>query len=411
MFPRIKNLIEKEATRMEATIELVASENYISKDQLFALGSILCDTTIEGYENKRFLWASSFVDEIENASVEAARSLFKAKYANVQPHSGTQANQAIFKALLQPDDCVLAMSPDSGGHFSHGGKGTIYKDWIKFITYGVDANTGLIDYDLIFRLAKKHRPKIIFVGASSYPRRFDFEELKHISESVNSYLIADIAHVAGLVATQHFPHPFPYVDIVTTTTYKNLRGPRGGLILTNNKSLANLIDAAIFPGIQGTPLVNSIAAKAIAFSEAMQPDYYQYSEDVLLNARFLSDFFLNRGIPILTGGTDTPLFVLNLKSFKTPVKTIVHELRNLGINTNACPVPGDASFEQAHGLRIGTSAITTRGFRIEECEILGNIISDVIISTEKKSLAQSKIEGYKEILNNICQQHPIYPIC
>lgn len=373
----VAHCIAAEARRQSDRLELVASENHISAAQLEASGSILGNTTVEGYPGARFLAASEAVDVLERLAIERACKVFNARFANVQPHSGTQANQAVMLALLRPGDTLLSMSLAAGGHFSHGEPSTLSGQWFRAVHYGVDAQTQLIDYEQARDLALQHRPKLIIAGASAYPRSIDFARFGQIAREIGAPLMVDIAHVAGLVATGHFPNPLPHADIVTSTTYKNFRGVRGGLILCNDPDLAKRIDAAVCPGLQGTPSMNMIAAKAVAFKEALQPEFATYSEQVLRNIRALGDALAQRGIPMVTGGTDVPFLIADLRPLGIIAGPLVRALDELNIGCNAAPVPGDVDFATARGLRLGASSLTTRGMCEDEFAQIAGVIADV----------------------------------
>jgi len=372
----VANHIAAEARRQSERLELVASENQISAAQLEAIGSILSNTTVEGYPGARFLSASEAVDALERLAIARACKLFDARFANVQPHSGTQANQAVMLALLRPGDTLLSMSLAAGGHFSHGEPSTLSGQWFQAFHYGVDARTQLIDYEQARALALQHRPRLIIAGASAYPRSIDFARFGQIAREVGAHLMVDIAHVAGLVATGHFPNPLPHADIVTSTTYKNFRGVRGGLILCNDPMLARRLDAAVCPGLQGTPIMNMIAAKAVAFKEALQPEFAAYSGQVLRNVRVLGNALAQRGIPMLTGGTDAPFLIADLRPLGISADPLVRLLDALNVGCNAAPVPGDSDFARARGLRLGVSALTTRGMHEAEFTEIAGIIAD-----------------------------------
>jgi glycine hydroxymethyltransferase len=379
--PEVGALIAREAQRQSDRLELMASENHGSLAQREAGGSVLADTTVEGYPGARFLAASASVDALERLAIERACRLFGARFANVQPHSGTQANQAALLAMLRPGDTLLSMDLQAGGHFSHGAAGTLSGDWFTAHHYGVDPRTGLIDPEEVLALARRHRPRLIIAGASAYPRGIDFARFAAIAREVGARLMVDMAHVAGLVATGHFPNPLPHADVVTTTTYKNFRGPRGGLILCNDAELCSQLDAALCPGLQGTPLMQMIAAKAVAFGEALQPAFHAYSAQVLRNARALGAGLSARGIPLLTGGTDVPFVVADLRPLGLHAAPLVRALDQLEVGCNAVPVPGDTDFQHAHGLRLGVSAMTTRGMADAECVVIAGIIAGTARAT------------------------------
>ncbi|MBC7438083.1 MAG: serine hydroxymethyltransferase [Bdellovibrionales bacterium] len=402
--PEVASLIAQEAQRQSDRLELVASENHISMAQREASGSVLADTTVEGYPGARFLAASANVDALERLAVARACQLFGARFANVQPHSGTQANQAAMMALLQPGDTLLSMDPLAGGHFSHGASGTLSGDWFTARHYGVDPHTGLIDPDEVLALARQHRPRLIIAGASAYPRSIDFERFAAIAREVGARLLVDMAHVAGLVASGHFPNPLPHADVVTTTTYKNFRGPRGGLILCNDAALAAQLDAALCPGLQGTPLMHIIAAKAVAFGEALQPAYREYSAQVLRNARALGAALSACGIAQLTGGTDVPFVVADLRPLGLQAAPLVQTLDTLQVGCNAVPVPGDEDFGHARGLRLGVSAMTTRGMAESECLIIATIVAD---TARALAAGQSPPGRAAEAIRALCRRFPL----
>ncbi|HEY8361113.1 MAG TPA: serine hydroxymethyltransferase [Ramlibacter sp.] len=404
--PDVAALIAQEAQRQSDRLELMASENHGSLAQRQAGGSVLADTTVEGYPGARFLAASAGVDALEQLAMARACRLFGARFANVQPHSGTQANQAALLALLQPGDTLLSMGLQAGGHFSHGAAGTLSGDWFTAHHYGVDPRTGLIDPEEVLALARRHRPRLIIAGASAYPRSIDFARFAAIARDVGAKLMVDMAHVAGLVATGHFPNPLPHADVVTTTTYKNFRGPRGGLILCNDAELSARLDAALCPGLQGTPLMQMIAAKAVAFGEALQPAFHAYSGQVLRNARALGDALSERGLAQLTGGTDVPFVVADLRSLGLQAAPLVRALDALQVGCNAVPVPGDADFQRAHGLRLGVSALTTRGMAEAECDIIAGIVAD---AAHALASGLPLPAGAADAVQSLCRRFPLPP--
>ncbi len=405
--PDVAALLAQEAQRQSDRLELVASENHISQAQREASGSVLADTTVEGYPGARFLAASAGVDALEQMAIDRACRLFGARHANVQPHSGTQANQAALLALLKPGDSLLSMDLKAGGHFSHGAPGTLSGDWFTAHHYGVDASTGLIDADEVAALARAHRPRLIVAGASAYPRAIDFARFAAIARDVGALLMVDMAHVAGLVATGHFPSPLPHADVVTTTTYKNLRGPRGGLILCNDAALAARLDAALCPGLQGTPLMQMVAAKAVAFGEALQPAFHAYSDQVLRNARALAAALAAHGIAPMTGGTDVPFVVAQLRPLGLRAATLVQALDTVHIGCSAVPVPGDTDFEHAHGLRLGVSALTTRGMAEAECEAIAAIVAGM---AHALAGGLSPPTGAARAVRALCRRFPLSPL-
>ncbi len=404
--PEVAALIAQEEARQSDRLELVASENHISLAQREASGSVLADTTVEGYPGARFLAASEGVDALERLAIERACRLFGARFANVQPHSGTQANQAALLALLRPGDTLLSMDLKAGGHFSHGAGGTLSGDWFTARHYGVDAHTGLIDLDEVLALARLHRPRLIIAGASAYPRGIDFARFAAIAHEVGAHLMVDMAHVAGLVATGHFPNPMPHADVVTTTTYKNLRGPRGGLILCNDPALAARLDAALCPGLQGTPLMQMVSAKAVAFGEALQPAFHAYSDQVLRNARALGVGLAARGIAQLTGGTDVPFVVAQLQPLGLQAARLVQALDALQVGCSAVPVPGDVDFDHAHGLRLGVSALTTRGMAEAEMHLVAGIVAGV---AQALVVGLPPPAGAADTVRALCRRFPLFP--
>lgn len=404
--PEVAALIAAEHRRHADRLELVASENYVSLAQLQASGSTLGNVTVEGYPGARFLGTSMHIDALERLAIGRACRLFRARFANVQPHSGTQANQAVFLALLKPGDTILSMRLTDGGHFSHGDSHNLSGLWFKPVHYGVNAQDGRIDYDEAERQARRHRPKLIIAGGSAYPRAIDFARLADIARAVGARLMVDIAHVAGLIACQLFPDPFPHADVVTSTSYKNLRGVRGGLILSNDEALARRIDEALCPGLQGTPILSLVAGKAVAFGEALQPGYTEYNRQVLANARTLAAALAERGIPAVTGGTDTPFMVAEVHRLGLTGRAATAHLENCGIGANAVPIPGDADFEHAGGLRLGTSAITTRGLRENECVEVADIVAHSLHEAARGGLQDGTCA---QQVQRICARFPLYP--
>ncbi|MDD5336276.1 MAG: serine hydroxymethyltransferase [Rhodoferax sp.] len=405
--PEIAALVASESLRQSQRLELIASENYVSAAQLEVSGSILGNTTVEGYPGARFHGPSPNADAIEQLAIARACALFNARFANVQPHSGTQANQAIFLALLRPGDTVLAMKLSAGGHFSHGEASNLSGQWFNAVHYGVRMPEGLIDYDDVERQAFQFKPKLIIAGATAYPRAIDFERFAAIARSVNAHLMVDIAHVAGLVAAGLFPHPFPHADIITSTTYKNFRGVRGGFILSNDLALAMRIDAAVCPGLQGTPLVQLMAAKAVSFHEALQPGYLRYSAQVLANARALGAALTKQGIVLVTGGTDTPFVVADLRPLAIDGAAATRRLDTLGIGANKILLPSDPEdFSQSTGLRLGVSAITTRGMGEAECGEVADIVA-AALRTAGDPDAQANTVLTRRVAQ-LCARFPLY---
>ena len=371
--------IEDELKRQQDQIELIASENIVSPAVLQAQGSILTNKYAEGYPGRRYYGGCEFVDVVENLAVERAKKLFNARFVNVQPHSGSQANAAVYVALLQPHDTILGMSLDAGGHLTHGAKVSFSGKWLNSMAYGVCRDSGLIDYEQVERLARENRPKLIIAGGSAYPRQVDFKRFREIADEVGAYLMVDMAHFAGLVAGGVHPNPLEYADVVTTTTHKTLRGPRGGMILTNNPEIAKKIDSAIFPGTQGGPLMHVIAAKAVCFREALSPAFKAYAAQVVKNAKVLGETLQKRGINLVSGGTDTHLLLLDLRSQNLTGDVVCQALEKAHMTCNKNAIPFDPMPPKVtSGIRVGTPAATTRGFREAEFEQVGNRIADVI---------------------------------
>ena len=408
----IAKSISKELARQKFQIELIASENIVSRAVLEAQGSVFTNKYAEGYPTKRYYGGCEFSDEVESLAIERLCELFGAKFANVQPHSGASANLAVYLALLQPGDTILGMSLAAGGHLTHGAQRTISGMWLKSVQYGIRLDDGLIDYEQAESLAREHKPKLIVAGISSYPRIVDWARFKKIADEVGALLMVDMAHVAGLVAAGIYPSPVGIADIVTSTTHKTLRGPRGGVILTNNEELAKKINSAVFPGLQGGPLMHVIAAKAVAFGEALRPEFKIYAKQIVANAKILAAVLVKRGLKITTGGTDCHLMVVDL----TPLKTLtgkeaekVLERAGLTCNKNAIPNDPRSPFVTS-GLRFGTAAGTTRGFKEKEFEKIGSMIADVLEGFVKNGEEENRTleEKTKAEVKKICEEFPIY---
>ena len=399
-----------EALRQEEHIELIASENYCSPRVLEAQGSVLTNKYAEGYPGKRYYGGCEFVDQAEVLAIERAKALFGADFANVQPHSGSSANIAVFQALLQPGDTVMGMSLADGGHLTHGASVNFSGKIYKAVQYGIDHDTGLIDYDALRELARSHRPRMIIGGFSAYSRVLDWSIFRDIADEVGAYLLVDMAHVAGLVAAGLYPNPIPHADVVTTTTHKTLRGPRSGLILARaNEALEKQLNSAIFPGAQGGPLMHVIAAKAVAFKEAMAPEFVEYQKQVIANAQAMAATFVARGHKIVSGGTDNHLMLLDLIGKDYTGKDADAALGEAYITVNKNAVPNDPrSPFVTSGLRLGTPAITTRGFGVSETELLTGWICDVLASLESGNAAQV-IPAVREQVKAICARFPVYP--
>ncbi len=403
--------IELEKNRQQNQIELIASENIVSPAVLEAQGSILTNKYAEGYPHKRYYGGCEYVDIVEDLAIDRAKKLFDAKFVNVQPHSGSQANTAVYVALLQPGDVIMGMSLDAGGHLTHGSKVSISGKWLKAVQYGVKKETGLIDYDEVERLALENRPKLIIAGGSAYPRIIDFARFKDIAAKVGAYLMVDMAHFAGLVAGGVHPNPLQWADVVTTTTHKTLRGPRGGMILTNNEDIAKKINSAIFPGTQGGPLMHVIAAKAVCFGEDLMPQFKTYAAQVVKNAKVLGETLKKRGLDLVSGGTDTHLLLVDLRPKKLTGDVVDKALGRANITCNKNAIPFDPMPPKVtSGIRVGTPAGTTRGFKEKEFELIGNWIGDVIdaLSAGDEAYVEKVLEDTKEKVIALCKQFPIY---
>ena len=408
--PSILEAVKNEFHRQNDQIELIASENIVSKAVLEAQGTILTNKYAEGYSGKRYYGGCEHVDVVEDICIDRVKKLFGAEYANVQVHSGSQANQAVFLALLKPGDTIMGMSLAAGGHLTHGAPPNESGKWFNAIQYGVRKDNALIDFDEVESLAKEHKPKLIIAGGSSYPRIIDFKKFRDIADSVGSLLLVDMAHFAGLVATDQYPNPLDYADVVTTTTHKTLRGPRGGLVLTNNADFAKKINSAVFPGLQGGPLMHVICAKAVAFGEALKPDFKAYIENVIKNAQTLSEVMINRGLDVVSGGTDTHLTLVDLRPKNLTGKAAERSLENAGITCNKNGVPFDPQSPfVTSGIRLGTPAGTSRGFGQNEFELIGNYIGDVLDGLSNNPDDNSKVESeIKMKVKSLCDKFPIY---
>ena len=402
--------ISKEFDRQVNHIELIASENMVSRAVLEAQGSVLTNKYAEGYSGKRYYGGCEFVDIAENLAIQRATKLFNCKFANVQPHSGAQANGAVYLALIKPGDTILGMSLNSGGHLTHGAKPAQSGKWFNAIHYDVKPETGLIDYENIEKLALKHNPKIIIAGGSAYSRIIDFKKFRQIADKVKAYLLVDMAHFSGLVAGGVYPNPINYADVVTSTTHKVLRGPRGGIILTNSEDLIKKFNSAIFPGLQGGPLMHVIAAKAVCFKEAMDKNFQDYAKKVVENARTLSKTLVENDFKIFSGGTDTHLMLLDLRNFKMTGKIAMESLGKANITCNKNAIPFDTESPMiTSGVRLGTPASTTRGFDQKEFVLVGQLISKVLKELAKNPENNSKVENEvkKEVID-LCGSFPIY---
>jgi len=408
--PDLYNSIKLELERQQQHIELIASENIVSKAVLDAQGSIMTNKYAEGYPSKRYYGGCEFVDKAEELALDRVKKLFNCKFANVQPHSGAQANGAVYLALLSPGDPILGMSLNSGGHLTHGAKVALSGKWLNSFHYEVDKETGLIDYKNVETLALQHKPKLIIAGGSAYSRVIDFKKFKEIANKVNAYLMVDMAHFSGLVAGKGYPNPIEHADIVTSTTHKVLRGGRGGIILTNREDLFKKINSAVFPGYQGGPLMHVIAAKAVAFKEALQPEFKEYIKAVLANAKILSETLKNNGFKIFSGGTDTHLMLVDLRPYKVTGKDAESSLCRANITCNKNGIPFDTAKPTiTSGIRLGSQAATTRGFSLNEFKKVGELITKVVEGLSKNGEDNTKIE--KEVRDEVvelCSKFPIY---
>ena len=419
--PEVFNSIEQEFNRQQNTLEMIASENFTSPNVMEAVGSVLTNKYAEGYPGKRYYGGCDAVDLAENLARDRAKELFQAEYANVQPHSGSQANMGVYLTLLQPGDTVMGLNLSHGGHLTHGSPVNFSGKLYKFISYGVDKNTGRVDFDEVSAMAKKHKPKLIVCGGSAYPRFIEFELFRKIADDCGAFLMADIAHPSGLVATGIHPSPWPHCHVVTSTTHKTLRGPRGGLILVGKdfentwgavasksgrvKMVSELIDSAVMPGIQGGPLMHVIAGKAVAFGEALKTPYIQYCEQIVKNAQILAETLLNLGYDIVSGGTDTHLVLIDLTKKGISGKKAEITLEEAGITTNKNMVPFDERSPMVtSGIRIGTPAVTTRGFQENEMLQVANLIDNVIQNIQDETI----IKNTRNSVSELCAQFPIY---
>ena len=403
--------IEDELGRQRDEIELIASENIVSKAVLEAQGSVMTNKYAEGYPGRRYYGGCQFVDVAENLAIERACKLFGVEFANVQPNSGSQANQGVFQALLKPGDTILGMSLDAGGHLTHGAKPNQSGKWFNAVQYGVTKDTNLIDYDELQRLADEHKPQMIIAGGSAIPRHLDFAKFREIADSVGAFLLADVAHFAGLIAAGEYPNPFPHVDVATTTTHKTLRGPRGGMILTNDEAMAKKFNSAIFPGIQGGPLMHVIAAKAVAFGEALKPEFKLYQQQVIKNAQALADQLEKGGLATVTNGTDTHVMLVDLRPKGVKGNATEKALGRAHITCNKNGVPFDPEKPMVtSGIRLGSPAGTTRGFGGAEFRQIGDWINEVVDGLaangeEGNAAVEAKV---KAVVAEMCARFPLY---
>ena len=408
--PLIAKALDDEKKRQQGQIELIASENSVSRASLEALGSVITNKTVEGYPGKRFHGGADFADVVEQAAIDRAKALFGCEYVNVQPHSGTQANQAVFFALLQPGDLVLSLDLAAGGHLSHGAKPNQSGRWFSIVSYGVDRQSGLIDYDNVEALALEHKPKLIISGGSSYPREIDFPRMREIADKVGATYLVDMAHFAGLVAAGVHPSPVPHADFVTCTTTKTLRGSRGGLVMTNREDLFKKLQPAVFPGVQGSAHLATIAGKAVCLGEALSDDFKTYGANVQANARLLAKVLQDRGVRIVSGGTDTHVVLVDVSSKDLTGQQAQDALSAINITSNKNPIPFDSPRpSEWKGLRLGSSAGTTRGFGADEFAVIGSLIADIFEAQTADEATRAKvIEESRATVARLCGEFPIY---
>ena len=399
--PEVGQAMQKELDRQRHNIELIASENIVSEAVLKAMGSVLTNKYAEGYPGKRYYGGCECVDIVENIARDRAKKLFGAEHVNVQPHSGAQANLAVYFALLNPGDTVLGMSLAEGGHLTHGSPVNMSGKYYNFVPYGINSETGILDYDALETLVKEHKPKLVVAGASAYPRVIDFERIANIAHANGALLMVDMAHIAGLVAAGLHPSPFPFADIVTTTTHKTLRGPRGGMIMCKEE-FAKAIDKAIFPGTQGGPLMHVIAGKAVCFGEALKPEFKEYQKQVLANSKALADALLGYGFDLVSGGSDNHLILVDLRTFNVTGKEMEKKLDEVRITANKNAIPNDPQSPFiTSGIRLGTPAVTSRGFDEDDMRVVAECIYNVASGNDTKENILAKVDA-------LCKKHPIY---
>ena len=402
--------ISQELSRQQNQIELIASENIVSKAVLEAQGSIMTNKYAEGYSAKRYYGGCEFVDIAENLAIDRLKQLYGCSYANVQPHSGAQANQAVFLALIKPGDTILGMSLDAGGHLTHGSRPNQSGKYFNAVQYGINPETSLIDYDEVERLAIEHKPTLIIAGGSAYPRNIDFKKFREIADKIEAYLLVDMAHYSGLVAAKEYPDPLPHAHVVTSTTHKTIRGPRGGMILSNDLDLGKKFNSSVFPGLQGGPLMHVIAAKAVAFGEALQPEFKTYIQQVKKNASILGEVLMSNGIDIVTGGTDSHMVLVDLRSKNVTGKDAEESLERAGMTCNKNGVANDPNPPTiTSGVRLGSPAATTRGFKEEEFKFIGEKISTIInaLSSSNADISMTESSILKDV-TELCSNFPIY---
>ena len=401
--PQIARVLALELKRQRENLELIASENIVSPAVMAAMNSVLTNKYAEGYPGHRYYGGCEYVDIAEKLCIERAKKIFGAKFANVQPHSGSQANSAVYLALCQTGDTILGMDLSTGGHLSHGSPASFSGKFYRAVSYGVNPDTGLIDYDDVRAKARAHHPRMIIAGASAYPRVIDFQFFREVADEVGAYLMVDMAHIAGLVAAGEHPSPIPYADVVTTTTHKTMRGPRGGIILSNDPEIAKKINSAVFPGTQGGPLMHIIAAKAIALGEALQPEFTEYQAQIVRNAKVLAQSLMDGGLELVTGGTDNHLMLVDLRGTDHSGRELEERLDRVRITVNKNKVPADPrSAKETSGVRIGTPAVTTRGFKEEEMKIIGDLICRAVYDFDS---SRGEILA---AVDELCTRFPLY---
>ena len=401
--PKIARVLSLELRRQQNNLELIASENLVSPEVMATMGSVLTNKYAEGYPGKRHYGGCEYVDIAERICIDRAKEIFGSKFANVQAHSGSQANFAVYLALCKPGDTVLGMDLSNGGHLTHGSKASFSGKLYNTVSYGVNPETGLIDYDDVRKKAEEYKPKMIIAGASAYPRIIDFKKFSEIAKEVGAYLMVDMAHIAGLVAAGEHPNPVPYADVVTTTTHKTMRGPRGGIILCNSEEIAKKVDRAMFPGTQGGPLMHIIAAKAVALGEALRPEFKEYQAQIVKNAKVLADTLMEGGIELVSHGTDNHLMLLDLRKLNMSGQELEDRLDRVHITVNKNSIPGDTRpAMETSGVRIGTPAVTTRGFKEEEMRIVGDLLLKSIFDFE---MSRGEILS---TVDELCVKYPLY---
>ena len=401
--PKIARVLALELKRQQNNLELIASENLVSPEVMATMGSVLTNKYAEGYPGKRYYGGCEYVDMAERICIDRAKEIFGAKFANVQAHSGSQANFCVYLALCKPGDTVMGMDLKMGGHLTHGSKASFSGKMYNSVFYGVDPETGLIDYEQVRQMALEHKPRMIIAGASAYPRIIDFKKFSEIAKEVGAYLMVDMAHIAGLVAAGEHPNPVPYADVVTTTTHKTMRGPRGGIILTNDEQIAKKIDSAMVPGTQGGPLMHIIAAKAVAMGEALRPEFKKYQAQIVKNAKVLAETLMEGGVDLVSGGTDNHLMLMDLRKLNMSGQELEDRLDRVHITVNKNTVPGDTRpASETSGVRLGTPAVTTRGFKEKEMKIVGDLILKAIFDFD---MSRGEILS---TVDELCTEFPLY---